>query len=359
LSPVYNSIQAWPEFDFGTQNYTASQFWSGFAPGLVGVNQYNVQIPVSVREGCAVPLQLASEDAYDGTLAAISQPVTFAIRKGGGPCVDPPAAGYGQITWQKTVDTTAAQGVTESDTITVSLQSSPGMQVPAPPVYTEGSVSAYQRLSGPSCPVPGYRSLAAGTVTAQGPGLSPTPVPSAPFRQGQAGGLSAYQATLPNGPISQAGTYTVTATGGADVGAFQATTQLSADIQIQTSLAGAPVFVNCTPLTINWTGGDPNSWVTVRLLQGKIVTGAFGEYEQVNFSARVRTSDRTATLYPPSPGTSPGGACAVPGGLSAVISIEVDPDPFEITTFSAQGLTLGGQVSWKYVHTFQASPAVN
>jgi hypothetical protein len=36
------------------------------------------------------------------------------------------------------------------------------------------------------------------------------------------------------------------------------------------------------------------------------------------------------------------------------IAVEVDPDPSEITTFSASGLSLGGQVTWKYIHTFLA-----
>jgi uncharacterized protein (TIGR03437 family) len=192
--PVYNSLSAAFEFDFPPPNTLISPSFSGFAPGLVGVNQYNLQIPASVREGCAVPVQLVY-DSYTN----VSQPVTLAIRKGGGPCVDPPAAGYGQITWQETVDTTAAQAVTESDTVTASLQSSPGMQAPAPPIYTEGPLPSYRTLFGPSCPVPGYRSLLAGTVTAQGPDLTPMPVPAAPFPQGQLGGLSAYQAALPKG----------------------------------------------------------------------------------------------------------------------------------------------------------------
>jgi uncharacterized protein (TIGR03437 family) len=80
----------------------APQAWQGLAPGLVGMDQTNVQIPASVREGCAVPIQIAYED----NSLAMSQPVTLAIRQGGGPCVDPPAAGYGQITWQKTVSET-------------------------------------------------------------------------------------------------------------------------------------------------------------------------------------------------------------------------------------------------------------
>ena len=71
--------------------------WSGLAPGFAGLDQSNVKVPATAREGCAVPIQAAYYDNSPG----ISQPVTIAIRNGGGPCVDPPSAGYGQITWQK------------------------------------------------------------------------------------------------------------------------------------------------------------------------------------------------------------------------------------------------------------------
>ena len=72
-----------------------------------------------------------------------------------------------------------------------------------------------------------------------------------------------------------------------------------------------------------------------------------------------RTSDGTAAFYPMYVGVGPTEECAAPGGFAGVISIEVDPDPSETATFSAPGLTLGGQATWKYVHTFQASPPGN
>jgi hypothetical protein len=292
-----------------------------------------------------VPVRLESV----GEVQAVTQPVTIAIRQGGGPCVDPPAGGYGQITWQKTVHTTAAQAAAESDTLSVSLQSSPGMQAPAAPTYTEDAgITSSKILRGPSCPVPGYRSLAAGAVTAQGPGLSSAQIPSSPLAEGQVAGLSAYQATLPNGSI-QAGTYTVAASGGADVGAFQADAQIGADIAIQTVLAGTTVWGNCQALTINWTGGDPSSWLMVRFIQGSIP--AVGGFQWVSFGAQAHTSDGTLTV----PSGVPGIPCTPSAtGESILLSIEVDPDPSEITTFSASGLSLGGQATWKYVHTFDA-----
>jgi hypothetical protein len=47
-------------------------------------------------------------------------------------------------------------------------------------------------------------------------------------------------------------------------------------------------------------------------------------------------------------------ACAA-GSTSVEIIVEVDPDPSEIGMFSASGLSLGGQATWSYVHTFQGT----
>ena len=135
-SPLSPLLGALPEpdpgfvFDFlGGPANAASTEWAGLAPGSVGLDQANVQIPATVREGCAVPLQAS----YSTISQGLSQPVTIAIRQGGGQCVDPPAAGYGQIVWQKTVNTTAQNVVSETDTMTALLQSSPGQQAPPAP----------------------------------------------------------------------------------------------------------------------------------------------------------------------------------------------------------------------------------
>jgi hypothetical protein len=60
----------------------------------------------------------------------------------------------------------------------------------------------------------------------------------------------------------------------------------------------------------------------------------------------------------PAPVPPANGCDAAPAGPPITISIEVDPDPSEIGTFSASGLSLGGQVTWKYVHNFQAYLAI-
>jgi len=168
-----------------------ADYWAGLAPGLIAVDQYNYRVPEAVREGCAVPLQAAS--GY-----GISQPVTVSIRSGGGPCVDPPSAGYGQITWEKTVVIQPPSSSSEtSDTLTVSLQASPGKVLPAP----GGNPPTW---FGPSCPVPGYRSLDAGAVTIQGPGFGSVQAPLAPLQEGQVSGLSIYRRPFPPAPSSRA-----------------------------------------------------------------------------------------------------------------------------------------------------------
>jgi uncharacterized protein (TIGR03437 family) len=355
--------QLWPsltavgaQFDLTGAGVDAA--WTGLAPGFVGLEQANVKIPATVREGCAVPLQAVYPDG--GLQEGITQPVTIAIRQGGGSCVDPPAAGYGQIVWQKIVSATAQNVVSETDTMTASLQTSPGMQ--APPAPASPPVLNNYTYFGPSCPVPGYRSLAAGPITAQTPSSgTQAQAPFVPFQQpqlgdlvyqiiplepGQLGGLSVYQAALPPGTI-QAGKFTVTGSGGADVGAFQAAVNIGADIQIQTALAGITLFSSCGTFPIIWTGGDPNSWVTVSVVHQ--APGINGGSLFVPLVAQARASDGVATLEAPSNFYNCG---ASPSPIQ--IAIEVDPDPSEIAIFSAPGLSLGGRVTWSYIHTFQA-----
>ena len=181
-----------PAIWFDLQALPCNPDWAGLAPGYTGLDQINVQVPPAVREGCAVPVQASYQDD-NGTLA-VTQPLTVAIRQGGGPCADPPAQSYGLITWQKTVSTTEPYAVSETDIMTASLQSSPGQRAPASPSYSDGcpppsnvcnaSLQTSQTIFGPACGVPGCRSLAAGTVTVQGPGLSATPAPQVPFLGG-------------------------------------------------------------------------------------------------------------------------------------------------------------------------------
>ncbi|MBZ5626354.1 MAG: hypothetical protein LAQ69_47880 [Acidobacteriia bacterium] len=307
-------------------------YWAGRAPGLIGVDQFNFLVPDTTREGCAVPLQVVA-------LYGISQAVTVSIRKGGGPCVDPPSAGFGQIAWEKSVTTSTHPTVgstTETDTLTVSLQSSPGKQAPATPAYTEGGLPGAPVYFGPSCPVSGYRSLDAGRISTQAPGSSPVPASVMPLT-GPVSNLTVYQTMLPNRSIHP-GTFSVSAMGGGDVGPFQSSVQIGSEIHITTVIAGR-LFDFTQPVTVNWTGGDPASWVTFTIINH------YG-YEDVPHAVRARTSAGTATI-----GTVAGHQQAAPGLVSVVL--EVDPDPSQIAAFAAPGLSLGGRHTWKYTYRFE------
>ncbi len=147
---------------------------------------------------------------------------------------------------------------------------------------------------------------------------------------------------LPNNAI-QPGSFTVRSAGGADVAAFESTVQIGSGIQVTTPLAGKTISF-FRPLTINWTGGDPNSWVTVSVVRdlGSVIPSRF---------VQARASDGTVTM------ATAGGSGTIPPNLvisgPVEIVIEVEPDPARIAAFSATGLSLGGRASWKYVYRFQ------
>lgn len=168
-SPPAASVRGGLAFDLGAPSHSSPPLvWGGLAPGLVGVDQVNAKIPANTPEGCAVPLQIA--------YSAMTPPVTIAIRNGGGQCVDPPSAGYGQITWQKTINTNSQNVSSETDTMTALFEPSPGQQAPPILMYSDGcpgnvcgiSLASSTTFFGPSCAVPEYRSLGAGVVTIQG-----------------------------------------------------------------------------------------------------------------------------------------------------------------------------------------------
>jgi len=327
-----------PVFDLAGQPPVVGvySYWAGRAPGMVGVDQINFPVTDTVREGCAVPLQVKSD-------AGFSQPVTIAIRNGGGPCADSPSAGYGQITWEKSVTATlnsaGTDSTTETESLTVSLQASPGKQVPTTPAYPARGETFF----GPSCPVPGYRSLNAGNVTVQGPGLGPMQAPNAPLQSGPVRGLSQYKLTLPNGTV-QPGSFVVSAGGGADVGEFQSSVQIGSPIQITTPLAGLPLPYGQS-LQVKWTGGDPNSLVTIYLINhGGSIDQAVSNQGRASDGA-IALASLNSPYAPPTFG--------VPIGPDTEIVIEVTPDPSQIPPLTVTGLSLGGQHTWKYSYHFE------
>ncbi|MCW5981196.1 MAG: hypothetical protein KIT09_24145 [Bryobacteraceae bacterium] len=298
--------------------------WAGRAPGFVGLDQVNLRIPDTVREGCGVPLMISTNGR--------SQPVPISIRKGGGACLDPPTAAYGVITWERT-EASGMEPAGATETFTASFDASPGKQPPPPVEFREGSGRTRAiDLFGPVCPLPGYTSLEAGTVSFQGPGFGPAE--AAPV---MVEGRRVYRAVLPNGTI-RPGSFTVTAGGGAGVGAFQSSLRIGSGINVTSSFPPGTIVSTHGPLlTVNWTGGDPDAWVTLKLVNH------FGVLDIYN-STQARASSGAATVDPSSLPPRP--------AETAEIILEVTPDPAQIPALSATGLSLGGQHVWKYTYRF-------
>src|SRR5262249_34421055 len=158
-----------------------------------------------------------------------TRPVTIAVRNGGGPCVDPADVGYGEITWERS-STVSTSSTSVAETLSVSLEASPGRVIPPPPSYTEHDDRFFEmHYVGPSCSVPGYRSVDAGTLSAQltagNVDASVVPLPNTPIL-----GLTMYQASLPAGTIHP-GTLGVSATGGSSGSSFQSSIRIGSGIQ--------------------------------------------------------------------------------------------------------------------------------
>ena len=296
--------------------------WAGRAPGFVGVDQVNIRIPDTVREGCGVPLTVET--------IGRSQPVPISIRRGGGACIDPPTAGYGQITWERTVASgTEPGGITE--TFTAAFPASPGKQPPPATEFREGwGFSNVTESFGPSCPLPGYRNLDAGGVTIEGPGFGPVEAAPAVVE-----GQRVYRAALPNGTI-RPGSFSVTASGGSEVGPFQSSLRIGSGINITSSFPPGTTVLRTggqRSLTVNWTGGDPDTWVMLKLVTHR------APYDSYAF-IHARASSGTATL-----------GVGLPSGPAEII-LEVTADPAQVPALSAPGLSLGGQHLWKYTYRF-------
>lgn len=307
--------------------------FAGVAAGWIGLNQINVRVPDNAREGCAVSLFISTGAGGN------SNPVTVSIHRGGAACSDPPAAAYGRIEWVKTVATGFGPD-TETDQATVSLQASPGKLKPADPLLATSDQPAilYSNF-GRQCSVPGYRSLDAGLVTAQGGGFGSVEAATAEFgppENGQIAGLVQYRAALPLGSI-RAGSFGVAARGGSDVDAFQSNLRIGPDIHLVTKFPPGAILDRRQPVVLTWTGGDSSAWVTLKVVSHQ---GAYDRYAAISVPALEDAVTMTPDGLPPLP--------------AGPVEIMLEVTPANPTPLVASGLSLGGVHTWKYLYRITA-----
>jgi uncharacterized protein (TIGR03437 family) len=252
------------------------------APGMAGVDQVNLLVSSKWQEGCAVPVGFAGAT------------IPVSIHSGGGQCVDPPSNSLGQILLKKSVvlnDNT----IPESDSLVAFFAASPYAQLASPPVKSSDQLAAQATAV---CPPPGYTVLDAGTITLAGPGGI-----RAETRLSGSRGNTGYQLNLPPGSV-QPGTYAISSPGGRDVGGFQMSLDLPADIQItsdfprgtQIITTGTPESVQ--PLTVTWTGGAAGQLVTVKMIEHRAGDGDEVSMVQAPATSGSVSFERSCTITP-------------------------------------------------------------
>jgi len=320
--------------------------YAGPAPGLVGVDQVNAMYynfgpkeTVPLPEGCQVPLSLAAGGISD----LRSQPANVSIHSGGGPCTETPANSLGMAIWQQNV-TRDSNGIAVSSTVVMQFLQDPGiLGFALPPVVAVPSVEDYGPLQPPLsfCAESYPATLDGGVLTATGPGRGPVSL-QPQIRNG----LITYQAPVSASPI-QAGQYSIASPGVANgVGPFTAQAILPIPITISTDLQpGKPISL---PFTMNWTGGGPDSVVTVTLevhIPGQPTTPILSATSPALAGTRTLVAPPPAALF------------SFPPHADVEILVTQQPGQTPAGLFSAAGLTLGGAQSWSYVFDFKGLKA--
>jgi len=303
--------------------------YAGPAPGLVGIDQINALLPFQTLgttqfpQGCRVGMYVTTAQSET------SQYVNLSVRNGGGPCVDAPGQSLANIIWQRSFQSTAGASPTTSDSFSAEFAEAPELSFISPPQAGQAAVGQF--TAAPSFCGASYPStFDNGTLTWSAPGGL-----NASFQSQNQGGIINYSTPLPSGALA-GGTYGVSASGGQAAGAFANSASIPAPIVVTTSLL--PGTSLPSPLTINWTGGDARSVVTVDY----IVAGL-----HVAMSAAADQGYIFFDSFLPGPGAQP-----YPKG-SVEIRITQQPAAPTAFSFTIPGLTLGGRQSWLYTFDYQ------
>jgi uncharacterized protein (TIGR03437 family) len=250
-----------------------------------GLDQYNVVVPSNVSPGCFVSVVVQ-------TGSVVSNTVTLPVNPGGGACSDPGSGLSGtqlqSLANKNTVNSAGVAIVSGTDpdgTGSVSAFVLPGVLSGAN--YGKG----YEYASQGSCAlVPPEQGsiknfflgvLDAGSIQLAGP--------AGQFTIGS--GPRPSQAQLSQTPAVAPGTYTFTASGGADVGSFSVSVNVQAPFAL-TNKASFATMTRSQGATVTWSGGYPNGDVQVEAAVGD-------QYGSVRFFCHV-PSNAGQLVIPPS-----------------------------------------------------------
>jgi uncharacterized protein (TIGR03437 family) len=312
--------------------------WSGLTPGLIGVDQLNVLLDDDSLEGCAVPMQISGP-------FAISPRVTISIRKGGGPCQDEARANFASLVWSKVITTSAEppSAVAEAS-FTASFAAAPeNLAAPFPdppdPPFQGCRCGGIGIPQSKLCKNAGLTALDAGALTLEGAPGGPLNLLPSP---------SGYSTLLPPGSL-EGGTLRVTTAGGAGVGSFQTNVTIPPPIQVTTSLVPGTIIDYHRPFTVAWSGGNPDTLITLRLNAYYNQDGISGENCECPVVGGVGSV--TVGVFNPT-GKEVVSLVRIPSENAEVV-LTVTPLTSKATRFTAPGLTREGRHEWSYEYHFK------
>ena len=259
--------------------------------GYPGVNQINVTIPASTPNGCWISMAAVS----NGVLSNIA---TIPVNAGGGACVDPvsgltgtaimPSGSQdlrtGVVVITQTSSTNAKGVTTFSSAATAAFEEYTGIYTPTNQVSPGGCIESVRTTVSPGP----FTGLDPGQITLSGPNLPSVTVPN------QLGIKGAFALSLTAGAVPQTGgTFVFNGAGGADVGSFTSTLTFTNPILSWTNANIGGSIDRSKDLTVNWTGGNPNSYIFVT---GTSTASSNGVQTRAGFTCLGKAGDGQLTV---------------------------------------------------------------
>jgi uncharacterized protein (TIGR03437 family) len=326
LGPVSGGDNvASPGYDFTKNGVTVAAvvggvsipaLYAGRTPTLAGLDQINFTLPANVPTGCTVSFQISENGVLSApTFLAIAPDASSSA------CVQPGfttsqlqnfdqggTVTSGDFEVSQLQESVPSVGTVKIDTAGGGFYKFSGFQLAALAqqqiqtsssgacTVTHFSGSASQISSGGT-----LTGLDAGKITLNGPAGSGV-TNLALTQDGSLGyslslgeeGLGVSIPGQPNVTLSP-GTYTLTGSGGADVGPFTATVQLGSPLAVT---GGIPAtVVRSSGLTLNWTGGNASDVVEIVGYSGTTSgSGASQKIDATEFFCSAKAGDKTFTV---------------------------------------------------------------
>ena len=317
--------------------------YSGLAPNYVGLYQINAVIPTGTPEGCYLPITVT----FAGT---VSNAVTIGVTNNRVDCNTVAGSGATGMTLGGSIG--AASLVKSS--VQMSLPSIPGLPGGLPglgavvtdtfgasfskyDVVVPSSLALYPPVNGgctvwlfkgtssniPDLGMVTDRPLNAGTLTLTGPGVNKTFAPKTP---------GVYADVLSQNAL-QPGTWTLSGSGGADVGSFTSTLTVPSplfsvsDFGLQNGQ-----IKQSAGLTMTWACPDPNGQVVATLMSFNDPQSLLG-MAFCTFACADRKGTMGADVLRQLPASS--------GDFGTMLAIAFGPGPSGMSAIKASGLTQG------------------